>query len=217
MPLVAEDIAGIEETIDALERQGPMGARWAKVLRKVPSGSPLPLYEDALDRAYYASLLAVAKAMAEKGAAAMREFVRREIDARNLHNAARWANAGGEGDFSSYVIPGGWSLSVADVIALSEARDLDAFDERLQNHAIYTSVRQGLERARETRRIAPFAIAVETSLMGGLERLGHANPLSILPILTFLLRKRNEVATLRTLARGKAAGLSEDRLRELLP
>jgi V/A-type H+/Na+-transporting ATPase subunit C len=52
--------------------------------------------------------------------------------------------------------------------------------------------------------------------MGELDKLGHANPLSIIPILVFLARKDQEVVTLRALARGKSAGLSEDRLKELI-
>jgi vacuolar-type H+-ATPase subunit C/Vma6 len=38
----------------------------------------------------------------------------------------------------------------------------------------------------------------------------------LVPILLFLLRKHHEVRVLRAVARGKAAGLSEDRLRELV-
>lgn len=216
LPLLSEDLSGLEETLDALDRQGGVGARWAKVLGKVPDGSPLPRYEDALDKAYYAGLLEAVHAVKEKGSEAVRHFVRQEIDARNLHNVARWVHAGAEGDFSPYVIPGGKNLRVADAMALSEASDLAAFDEMLSGNPLYERVKESLETARRTGRLAPFGLAVQQTLMGDLDRLAHANPLSILPILTYLLRKRHEVVSLRTLARGKAAGLSEDRLKELI-
>lgn len=216
LPLLSEDLSGLEDTLDALDRQGGIAARWAKVLRKVPDGSPLPRYEDALDKAYYAGLLEAVEDRSDKGIEAVEEFVRQEIDARNLHNVARWVHAGAEGDFSPYVIPGGKSLRVSDIMALADADDLAAFEEHLSGKPLYDRVRGALETAQETGRLAPFGLAVQHTLMGDLDRLAHKYPLSILPILTYLLRKRHEVVSLRTLARGRAAGLSERRLKELI-
>lgn len=216
LPLLAEDVKTIPDVIDALERQSGVGAAWAKVLRKVPDDASLPAYEDALDKAYFARLLASTEDFHEKGGDALRDFVRREIDARNLQNAGRWAAAKQSGDFSRYVIPGGKSLNVATIIALAESGSLEAFDEALQGHDVYESVGVGLTKARESRRMIHFMVAVEGHLYEGLDRLAHRHPLSIVPVLSYILRKREEVITLRAVARGKAAGLSDERLKELI-
>lgn len=216
-PLLAPDVQSIDDVIQALEGRGTAGAHWAKVLGRVPAGSPPARHEDALDKAYYSDLLTAVKAFSQKGQATATAFVRREIDARNLQNAARWVHAGAEGDFSPFVIPGGRKLTVSDVMALAKASDLAAFEDGLSGHEeIHAAVREGLAAAIESRRLAPFQAAVNRYLMRDLDKLSHQNPLSILPILAYLVRKHREVVTLRALARGKAAGLSEERLRELV-
>lgn len=215
-PLLAEDIQTPAEVVDALERAGGVGAQWARVLRKLPDGATLSQYEDALDKAYFARLLEAAEGFHGKGREAMQEFVRREIDARNLHNAARWVHSGQESDFSPYVIPGGKALPVAQVMALAECKDMAAFDERLQDHAFYPDIQAGLAASIESGRLSPFTVAVRAQLATGLDRLAHRFPMSIVPILAYLTRKRQEVVTLRALARGKAAGLTEERLLEVI-
>jgi V/A-type H+-transporting ATPase subunit C len=216
-PILNEDLETIDDVVRAFDRAGGMAKDWAGVLQKVPSGSPLPAYEDALDKAYYAKLLMDAKAFKGKAGRVMEEFVHREIDARNLQNASRWVAAGQTDDFSPYVIPGGSQLKTADIMALSSCDTLAALDEVLSSKKMYDAVREGLAASVGTGRLSAFSVAIKRWHLASLDRLSHGNPLSIIPILSFLLRKRQEVVTLRAIGRGKAAGLSEARLRELLP
>lgn len=216
-PLLNEDLATLDDVIRALDRQGGMAKDWAKVLNKVPSGSPLPAYEDALDKAYFAHLLEAAKSFKGKPGRIMEEFVHREIDARNLQNASRWVAAGQANDFSPYVIPGGSQLKTADVVALASCDSLGAMGDVLATKKMYDDVKEGLEQSAQSGRLAAFSVAVKRWHLASLNKLAHGNPLSIIPILSFLIRKRQEVLVLRALGRGKAAGLSENRLKELLP
>lgn len=215
-PLLSEDVKTIEDVVDALERQGGIATSWSRALRKVPAGSALPAYEDALDKAYHARLLEAAQGFSQQGSDVLVEFVRREIDARNLQNAARWVQNGGGGDFSSYVIPGGRHLKVKDVLDLAGAADMAALDEALQSFGFYDDLKNALDEAHSSGRQSPFALAVRRAFMTKVDTLAHTHPLSVIPILVFLLRKRQEVVTLRAVARGKAAGLSEARLKELI-
>ena len=215
-PVLRDDVKSVDDVILALERQGGIAARWAKVLKKVPEGASLPAYEDALDKAYFAGLLEAADSFSEQGAGALLQFVRREIDARNLHNVARWVHAGAEGDFTPYVIPGGRSLNVADVLALAACKDLQALDEEVQATNLPSEFKTGVKEAAAAGRQAPMALHIRRGFFAAIDKLAHSNPLSILPILVFLVRKHQEVVTLRAIARGKAAGLSEARLQELV-
>lgn len=211
-----DDVRTVEDVAAAFETEGRFAARWAKVLRKVPEGSPLHMYEDALDKAYFAGLLEAAQSFSEKGSTALMSFVRREIDARNLQNIARWVYAGAEGDFTRYVIPGGRSLKVADVMSLAQSKDMAALDEAVQATNLPDSLKKGVSEAAGTGRQAPMALSIRRGFFASIDQLAHAAPLSILPILVFLVHKHQEVVNLRAIARGKAAGLSEERLRELV-
>jgi len=215
-PLLSDDVQGVEGVMAAMESQGGAAREWAHVLRKVPPGSSLARYEDALDKAQYGRLLASLEASDQVGAPQVLEFVRREVDTVNLLNAARWVAAKETGDFSAFVIPGGKHLKVAQVMALARAGSLDAFAEALKESKLYDQVKDGLEAARASGRLAPFQAAVWRAHMADLDKLAHIHPLSIVPILVFLIRKHREVVTLRAIARGKAAGLSEARLGELV-
>ncbi|HUR62984.1 MAG TPA: V-type ATPase subunit [Candidatus Thermoplasmatota archaeon] len=215
-PLLADEVKGLPEVLAALEGRPGRPREWAALLRKVPTGSPLPRYEDALDKAYYARLLEGLEGSRETGATEVLEFVRREVDIRNLLNAARWVAAGETGDFTDFVIPGGRVLKVADVLALARAKDFEQMAELLADKRMDPAVRAALSAAHVGGRLGAFQAAVWRAHMAELDHLAHMAPLSILPILLFLIRKHREVVTLRAVARGKAAGLSESRLQELI-
>ncbi len=215
-PLLAEDIKTIPDVIAALEKGNSQARDWAAMLGKVPAGSSLPRYEDHLDFVYYDRLLSALSGSKEKGATDVLDFVRREVDHRNLLNAARWVASGEQGDFSSYIIPGGKHLKVADVMGLARSKDLSALAESLADHKPYAVVKDELAKASQTRMLGSFQAAVWRAALKELDHLSHSHPLSLIPILLFVIRKHREVAVLRAVARGKAAGLSEERLKELV-
>lgn len=215
-PLLGDDVKTVADVSAALGTQGGQGRAWASLLEKVPAGSSLARYDDVLDKAYFDRLVSGLEASGEKGAAAILDFVRREVDTVNLLNAARWVAAGEQGDFSQFVVPGGKQLKVADAVALSKAKTLAEFGDQLAEHKHFGSLKPAVEEATSSGRLAPFQAAVWRLHLADMDKLAHANPLSLVPILLFLLRKHREVRVLRAVARGKAAGLSEDRLRELI-
>ncbi len=215
-PLLADDVRTTEDIIAVLERQGQVGSDWARVLKTVPSDSGLSSYEDALDKAYYGQLVESLEQSRQKGADLMLAFVRHEIDAVNLQNAARWVASGQKTDFSAYVVPGGKIVRIKDAMALSQMEDLSAFVEGIAELGLPQSLVDALRVGVEAGRLAPFQSALRTWHFAELDRLGHQAPLSIVPILLYLARKHREVMRLRALARGRAAGLSEARLKELI-
>ncbi len=215
-PLLADEVKTLADVLTALGNQSGEARAWAAILAKVPAGSPLPRYEDALDKAYYNRLLLGLDAASAKGADVVREFVRREIDTRNLLNAARWVAARESGDFTPYVVPGGRHLGIADTLTLSKAKDLPAFAEALAATKVADDLKEAADAAAKAGKLGAFQAAVWRAHLKALDRLGHTNPLSLVPILLFLVRKHREVATLRAIARGKAAGLAPDRLKELI-
>ena len=58
--------------------------------------------------------------------------------------------------------------------------------------------------------------ALENHVSTASRRYSYLYPLSILPILDYLLRKEREVRNLRTIVRGKDLELSNERIKELM-
>ncbi len=214
-PLLADDVQTPQDITAALLRQGGVAAQWGRVLDTVPSDSPLSAFEDSLDKAYYHHLVSSISESRQRGSAEMLQFVRRQIDARNLQNAARWVANQQKGDFTPIIIPGGQHVKPAAAAKLAQAEDLAAFRDIVSELGLPDSLQSALD-ACEGGRLAPFQTALQHWHQEQLDKLSGAHPLSIIPILVFLTRKRRETTTLRALARGKAAGLSEERLRELI-
>jgi len=215
-PLLADDVRSVADVIAAMKAQGGQAREWATLLEKVPPGSSLARYDDVLDKAYYDRLVTTLEGSGAKGAKEVLAFVRHEIDAVNLLNAARWVAAKEAGDFSAFVVPGGKDLKVAQVVALSRAKTLAELAEQLGELKRFGETKAAVEAAARSGRLAPLQAAVVRAHLADIDRLAHTNPLSLVPILVFLVRKHREVVTLRAVARGKAAGLSEERLRELI-
>lgn len=215
-PLLADDIRSVADVIAAMQARGGQAREWANLLAKVPAGSSLARYDDVLDKAYYDRLLSVLEGSGQKGAKEVLEFVRHEVDAVNLLNAARWVAAKEQGDFTPYIVPGGKDLKVATVVALSRAKSLAELADQVGELKRFAAAKPAIEAAAGSGRLAPLQAAVTRAHLADIDRLAHTAPLSLVPILVFLVRKHREVATLRAVARGKAAGLSEERLKELV-
>jgi len=218
--LMDVEAAGVKPVVEALAST-PKGAEYHRILRDVETrvndeGLLLQHMEDALDRAYYTRLLETINPE-DPDSALFLQFVRKEIDTVNLGILFRfeWRN-----DPSTrvleFMLPGGLELREADLRRLAEATTRHELVERLKDYAIYEEIKPALERALETNSLATVQLALKRSLGDFAQRFSHRNPLSVLPIVNYLMRKHYEVRNLRAVARGKEAGLSEAEIESLL-
>lgn len=212
--------SGLRPVIEALAAH-PKGLEYHRILKDVESrvgdeGLLLQHMEDALDRSYYTRLLATINPE-DPDSALFLQFVRKEIDTVNLATVFRfeWRN-----DPSTrvleFTIPGGLELREADLRRLAEATSRAELIERLKDYAVYEELKGAIERANETNSLAPVQLALKRSLGDFAQRFSYRNPLSVLPIVNYLMRKHYEVRNLRAIARGKQAGLREEEIETLL-
>jgi V/A-type H+-transporting ATPase subunit C len=172
----------------------------------------LAAYEDALSHVYYADLLESIPPTTE-AKQLFRTFVQRGIDVLNLKNLLRLRLEGGEIDRPIF-ISGGYHLSVGQLESMVEMDD--------------ESLLQGLRRTPYQSLIGPLLPEAKTEGLRAISRAleifdrtqaakyAHTRPLSVLPVLDYMLAKETEVDNLRIIARGKEAGLAEDLIRQML-
>ena len=65
-------------------------------------------------------------------------------------------------------------------------------------------------------RLSGLTIALDKALARTAEKFGRYYPLSVLPIIDYLVRKKVEMDNIRIIARGKEMGLSNEVMEELL-
>lgn len=160
--------------------------------------------ENALDKMYYANLL---KAVLATGNKLFLKFLRTEIDLKNLKILFRMKRAGMERDaIIKMLIPGGMELKEADLNRLA-AMPLSEFVRAIEEYSYWNAIS-------DISGELTSLINIETRLdKYGLlyaASISHYYPLSILPVLDYILSKKIEVDNLRIVVRGKETGLPED-------
>ncbi len=200
----SENIEGAVEQLEATKYYELL----QEALENRKSDSLQPL-EDALDKAYYQDLVS---SLPSSGAAdrIYRGFVQVQIDVANLKTVMRLRHRG-LGGHGELLISGGTidetlltaTNSVTDIIPILEGT---AYQEVLQP-VIENFEDNGLNKAIQ---------ALENHVSITSRRYSYLYPLSILPILDYLLRKEKEVRNLRTIVRGKDLELSNERIKEII-
>lgn len=204
MPSLAEVFKALEGTIYATAL-GILGKKTSEV-------GNWSEWEDLVSRLYYAELLASIPPSTEPNKL-MRQFVQREIDIINLKTLLRAWSAKAKFEREIF-LDGGFELAVEDLHELA-ALDKPNLVRRLQDFSYYEDIADALDKVEETG-IGVLVRRVEKVHLLEAARYAHLHPLSILPILDYIVRKDREAINIRLIARGKESGLPMETIRDLL-
>jgi V/A-type H+-transporting ATPase subunit C len=168
--------------------------------------------ENAVDRAFYENLLE--GLVVDEATEQYREFLEAEIDFRNARNALRLARSGADIDPSEYYIEGGKLFSAAELSQL--AATPDELVTRIRESTYGDELSVALDELEEADSLISFERALEAALLEYSDSLGSVFPLSVGPIVSYILAKEREVENIRAIARGREAGLDESEIEEEL-
>ncbi len=160
--------------------------------------------ENALDKIYYSNIIKAAEATGNK---LFLKFLRTEIDLKNLKMLFRMKRAGMERDeIIKVLILGGMELKNSDLARLASL-PFPEFVRALEEYSYWGAISDIIGELTSL-------INIETRLdKYGLvyaSRISYYYPLSILPILDYILSKKIEVDNLRIIVRGKETVLPEE-------
>lgn len=146
-----------------------------------------------------------------------RNYLGVEIDVVNLKTMFKLKFGGVSLEkVAELLIDGGDELSGPQLRKLAAAGTFDGFIAELAGTNVFESVREPASRAVAIGSLNEVLLALDRHLLLRAKRFSHFYPLSVLPVIDYLLRKKTEVDNLRIIARGKQSGLSEDMIRSLL-
>lgn len=160
--------------------------------------------ENALDLNYYSNLI---KAVTETGNKLFLKFLKTEIDLKNLKMLFRMKRAGMEREeIIKLLIPGGMELKNSDLSRLASL-PVGEFVRALEDYSYWEAISDiGSD--------ITSLINIETRLdkygLTYASRISYYYPLSILPILDYILSKKIEVDNMRMIVRGKETSLPDD-------
>ena len=173
-------------------------------------------FENALDKFYYESLieLEAVRKPKTKGNRLFSEIVKTEIDVRNLKTLFRSAKAGlAREQIVDMLIPGGLKLNMVALIKLA-GLSFDEFTASIKDYPYWDSISGTV--TDENGSLTGVEIGLDKYCLEHASRSSHYYPLSIVPIMDYVVSKKNEVDNIRMIVRGREAGLSDDLIRSKL-
>ncbi|SDZ96198.1 V/A-type H+-transporting ATPase subunit C [Haloplanus vescus] len=205
------DAATMEDVIELLD-----GTMFAEPLEAAyedyeETGVLVPL-ENAVDRVFYEQLLS--GLVVNEATQTYREFLEAEIDFRNARNALRLARSGADIDPSEYFIEGGSLFRASQLNTL--ASNVDELVTVIRDSRYGDRLDAALDEFEQAESLISFEQALDAALLEYADRLGVVHPLSVAPVISYILKKEREVDNIRAIARGREAGLSEEEIEDEL-
>jgi V/A-type H+/Na+-transporting ATPase subunit C len=179
------------------------------------TGTLAPI-EDYLDKLFYDRLMTSVSGNTRPQRLLM-TFVRKEIDATNLMTLLKLKREGIEVErIGGYFIDGGQELTLKELNRLAGMESFEATMSELSKLSFYEAIKEALEKTKERGSLTFVALALQRHLAAQSQKFSHMYPLSVLPIIDYIIRKKIEVDNIRIIARGKESKLDVDHIKELL-
>ncbi len=207
--------ASQEELIDIIKEQKVIRVD-EELLRNAISTRKLATLEDHLDRVYYSSLLSSIqeRTLSEKS---FLNFIRHEIDITNLKALLKLRAEGSYGEaLAQYFIPGGMEFKLDRLTKMVASEGMKDVTQELQQSSYAEYMRVAFEEFEKKEDVLLLMRALDRALLETAQKFSHLYPLSVLPVLDYILRKKTEVDNVRIIARGKEGGLSPEVIKKLL-
>ncbi|MCZ7381276.1 MAG: V-type ATP synthase subunit C [Candidatus Methanoperedens sp.] len=160
--------------------------------------------ENELDKMFYSNLIKAASQAENK---LFLKFLRTEIDLKNLKILFRMKRAGMEREnIVKMLIPGGMELKEADLGRLA-SMSFSEFVRALEEYSYWKAIS---DISGELTSLIHIETRLDKYGLVYASQISYYYPLSILPVLDYILSKKIEVDNLRIIVRGKETKLPED-------
>lgn len=201
----------IREILAASAKEVP-GAE--KVLAHYDDRKEVRALENALDCRYYGALSRKAAELPRSGRL-IQAFVRTEVDIRNLRTVLRLKREKGmkKEQVIKYMIMPGGHLKRDDLAELASAEEAE-LAAAIARTRYGPALADSLKGYKETASLAPVQTALEKFWLRQIGLMFHQNPLSINPIIGYILAKEREYKNVRLVAHAKDAGLPKEFITE---
>ena len=201
------DADSIEAVVDALA-DTIYGAPLREAYAEFEEAGVLVPLENAIDRAFYDRLLSGLGS--DEPTRQYETFLVAEVDFRNATNALRLARSGADIDPATYFIQGGDLFTRSSLARL--AQSLDELVDHIAESRYGDELGPALRDLEAADSLIAFEHAVDAALLAYGDRLGTVHPVSVTPVISYILAKEREVQNIRAIARGTEAGLSVDEI-----
>lgn len=172
-------------------------------------GKCLCSIENMLDKNYYNMLMELSLTMPKQGRY-VRKFLKTEIDFLNLKVLFRLVREKlPKKDIVDKLVFSGEKLSRKKLLMLADSKDCEELYSGLSGTGYDAVLEKSMNDLRDKNELGAFEIALEKHWLRQVELMLHQHPLSVGPILGYMVGKDIEIRNLRMLVRAKVTGLDE--------
>jgi V/A-type H+-transporting ATPase subunit C len=194
----------VQEVISAFE-----GTDYSSALAQY-DGKNLASLENALDKLYYFRMERAVGGTLSVGGGLLLKYVRREIDIRNLTTLFRMNKAGVDAAIiQENLIPGG---KLHEELSRMAGQPFGEFLRGLEGYPFWSSISDIATSDLDA--VSRIEARLRAYLVRYAWALSNYHPLSILPVLGYMVSKDTEVSNIRKIVRGKEAGLPAELIEE---
>lgn len=169
--------------------------------------------EDVLVKEYYKNLLASISS-SDRPTQIFRTYIKTCIDLKNVETVLKFKADGIIGDVVvEYWIPGGTEVDEKVMSQLAAAQDIQAAVNEMQQLRMYSEIKDSLSQDSTILDVVGVINKYRVELAN---KVGHMYPLSVIPVVDYMIHKENEVRNIRMIAHGTDSGLDRDTMKKLL-
>ncbi|MGZ4883156.1 MAG: V-type ATP synthase subunit C [Halobacteriota archaeon] len=197
----------VEEVIAALK-----GTVYYDIIKDIDYAESSMKVEDELDKFYYARMVDLVSKIG--GSSLYLTVIKMEIDVANLKTLFRLKNAGISGSrVLEYIIPSGLYLSDKEIEKMADV-PFDEFVALLSKYRYWSAISDIVTERMES--LSKIELRLNKYLNEHVWKISTFNPLTVLPMLGYMLSKDAEVDNIQAIVRGKEAGLSQEIIKDHL-
>jgi len=208
-------LGSVKEVLEAMKKVG--GTQFSEeMIGSVERSGTLAQIEDHLDRAYYEKLVSTINRKTKAGQV-FYSYVAREIDAVNVMTLLKCKRESLAADrIAGFFVPGGNEVNQKEFVRLAAMEGMEQLLSELAKLRMYEDIKDSLETFKRTGSLSDVSSALLRYTLKSAGKFSHVYPLSVLPILDYIIRKKVEVDNIRIIARGKESGMDPELIKKLL-
>jgi len=170
--------------------------------------------EDEMDKHYYLNLLGIRVSTTNRY---FHQLILKEVDYRNISTMFRLKRYNLDAEnIIPHIIPAGYAYSEDDLRRLAGTASFSEFVSTLREFPIWSYIQEEAETLKPEDSLNRLGIALKQDSRNYANKMSNLYPLSIYPVIGFIINKDREVNNLRALTRGKQADLSNEVISEML-
>jgi len=182
------------------------------VLDAYKSSGNLGVIEDYLEKVHYERLIESINT-SSKASHLFYNYVREEVDLKNFETILKLKSEGIYGEqVMKYTIRGGRKIDDKLLTLLANAEDISS----MMSEASQLEFGEEIKEALESRNIREVVLGLRKYERQKAKKFSRLYPLSVVPVVDYMINKEYEVRNIRVIARGTESGLDRDTIKGLL-